>query len=71
MQKVVAELGSNLFYMLFLHAVLGVVSPPSLKKFDKHGFRDQANLFDVPVSVEAEIKRAGENALVMLKKRKP
>ena len=29
--------------------------------------RDQANLFDVPVSTAAEIQRAGENALVMFR----
>ena len=77
MLKVKAELGPTVCRnMLFLHAILGcdTTSRPygigkaaSLKKYGESVyFQDQAKVFDIPGSTQAEVATAGENALVVL-----
>ncbi|CAH3156864.1 unnamed protein product [Porites lobata] len=62
--------------MLFLHAIPGcdttyrpysIAKPASLKKYcESVYFQDQAKVFDIPGSTQAEVATAGENALVVL-----
>ena len=77
MLKVKAELGPAVCRnVLCLHAILGcdTMSRPcgigkaaSLKKYGQSAyFQDQAKVFDIPGSTQAEVATAGENALVVL-----
>ena len=77
MLKVKAELGPAVCRnMLFLHAIPGcdttyrpysIAKPASLKKYcESVYFQDQAKVFDIPGSTQAEVATAGENALVVL-----
>ena len=76
MLKVKAELGPAVCRNMFLHAILGcdttsrpygIGKPESLKKYGESVyFQDQAKVFDIPVSTQAELATAVENALVVL-----
>ena len=77
MLKVKAELGPAVCRnMWFLHAIPGcdttyrpysIAKPASLKKYcESVYFQDQAKVFDIPGSTQAEVATAGENALVVL-----
>ena len=76
MLKVKAELGPAVCRNMFLHAILGCDTtsrpygtgkPESLKKYGESVyFQDQAKVFDIPVSTQAELATEVENALVVL-----
>ena len=76
MLKVKAELGPAVCRNMFLHAILGcdttsrpygIGKPESLKKYGESVyFQDQAKVFDIPGSIQAEVATAVQNALVVL-----